>query len=83
MIIMEIQRSDIHCMEGIDLLAIQRKSLGRAFFLYNFVRDVRSSGVRSFITIVHIPKFFKMLQYFVRFRFLLGIAKVYYVKEKL
>ena len=34
----------------IDLLAILQKSLDRALFLYNFIRKVRSSGVRGSIT---------------------------------
>ena len=42
-----------------DLLAILRKSLDRALFLYVFIRGVRSSGVRASITIVHIRKFKK------------------------
>ena len=45
---------------GIDLLAILQKSLDRAIFLYIFMREVRSSGVRASIAIVHIRKFFKM-----------------------
>ena len=45
---------------AIDLLAIQEKSLDRALFLYIFIREVRSSGVRASITIVHIRKFYKM-----------------------
>ena len=45
---------------SIDLLAIQQKSLDRALFLYIFIREVRSSGVRASITIVHIRKFYKM-----------------------
>ena len=43
----------------IDLLAILQKRLDRALFLYIFIHDVRSSGVRASITIVHIPKFDK------------------------
>ena len=39
---------------GIDLLAILQKSLDRALFLYNFIREVRSNGVRGSITIMHI-----------------------------
>ena len=53
----------------IDLLAILRKSLDRALFLYNFIREVRSSGVRGSITIMHIRKFFKLHHNIVRFRF--------------
>ena len=44
----------------IDLLAIQEKSLDRALFLYIPIREVRSSGVRASIIIVHIQKFYKM-----------------------
>ena len=33
----------------IDLLAILQKSLDRVLFLYNFIREVRSSGVRASI----------------------------------
>ena len=43
----------------IDLLAILQKSLDRALFLYNFIWDVRSSGVRASFTIVHIRKCIK------------------------
>ena len=59
----------------IDLLAILQKSLDRALFLYSFIRDVRSSGVRASITIVHIRKFYQMQQSIVRLRFFLRIAK--------
>ena len=45
---------------SIDLSAIQEKSLDRALFLYIFIREVRSSGVRSSITIVHMRKFYKV-----------------------
>ena len=45
---------------SIDLLAIQLKSLDRALFLYIFIHEIRSSGVRASITIVHIRKFYKM-----------------------
>ena len=44
----------------IDLLAILRKSLDRAIFLYNFIHDVRSSGARASIAILHIRKFYKL-----------------------
>ena len=44
----------------IDLLAILQKSLNRALFLYNFIREIRSSGVRASTTIVHIRKFYRM-----------------------
>ena len=43
-----------------DLLAILQKSLDRAIFLYIFIHEVRLSGVRASITIVHIRKFYKM-----------------------
>ena len=43
-----------------DLLAILQKSLDRAIFLYIFIHEVRLSGVRALITIVHIRKFCKM-----------------------
>ena len=45
---------------SIDLLAIQQKSLDRALFLYIFIHEIRSSGVRASIIIVHIRKFYKM-----------------------
>ena len=45
---------------SIDLLAIQQKSLDRALFLYIFIHEIRSSGVRASITVVHIQKFYKM-----------------------
>ena len=44
----------------IDLLAILQKSLDRAIFLYNFIHEIRSSGVRAWIAIVHIRKFYKL-----------------------
>ena len=44
----------------IDLLAILQKSLDRALFLYIFIHEVRLSGVRPCISIVHIRKFYKM-----------------------
>ena len=47
-------------MQGIDLLAIQQKSLDRALFLYIFIHEIRSSGVRASIAIVDIRKFYKM-----------------------
>ena len=50
----------IYLKVGIDLLAIQQKSLDRALFLYIFIHEIRSSGVRASITIVHIRKFYKM-----------------------
>ena len=59
----------------IDLLATLEKSLDRALFLYNFIREVRSSGVRGSITIMHIRKFFKVHHNIVRFRFFSRIAK--------
>ena len=46
----------------IDLLAILQRSLDRALFLYNFIREV-------------IRKFFKMHRSVVRFRFFFRIAK--------
>ena len=45
---------------AIDLLAILLKSLDRALFLYIFIHEIPSSGVRASITIVHIRKFYKM-----------------------
>ena len=45
---------------AIDILAILQKSLDRALFLYNFVREIQLSGVRASITIMHIRKFFKL-----------------------
>ena len=45
---------------SIDLLAIQQKGLDRALFLHIFIHEIRSSGVRASITIVHIRKFYKM-----------------------
>ena len=62
-------------MVVIDLLAILQKSMDRALFLYTFIHEIRSSGVRASITIVHIGKFYKMLQSIVRLRFFLRIAK--------
>ena len=44
----------------IELLAILQKSLDRAIFLYNFIREVRLSGVRASIAIVHIRKFYRI-----------------------
>ena len=44
----------------IDLLAILQKCLDRAIFLYIFMHEVRLSGVRASIAIVHIRKFYKM-----------------------
>ena len=40
----------------IDLLAILQKSLDRALFLYIFIHEIRSSGVRASITIVQHSK---------------------------
>ena len=40
-----------------------------------FIREVRSSGVRASITIVHIRKFYKILQNIIRFRFFSGQQK--------
>ena len=44
-------------LEAIDLLAILQKSLDRTLFLYIFIHEVRLSGVRASISIVHIQKF--------------------------
>ena len=44
----------------IDLLAILQKSLDRALFLYIFIHEVRLSGIRASISIVHIRKFYKI-----------------------
>ena len=44
----------------INFLAIQQKSLDLALFLYSFTREVRSSGIKASITIVHIRKFYKL-----------------------
>ena len=52
-----------------------QKSLDRASFLYNFIREARSSGVRGSITIIHIRKFFNLRHNIVRFRFFSRIAK--------
>ena len=38
----------------IDLLAILQRSLDRALFLYNFIGEVRLSGIRAMIAIGHI-----------------------------
>ena len=43
--------------DPIDLLAILRKSLDRAIFLYKFIHENRKSGVTASIAIVHIRKF--------------------------
>ena len=42
----------------IDLLATLEKSLDRAIFLYNFMREVRLSGVRASIATVYSRKFY-------------------------
>ena len=57
-----VTKFDVSVQKGysIDLLAIQQKSLDRALFLYIFIHEIRSSGVRASITIVHIRKFYKM-----------------------
>ena len=65
-----------------DLLAILQKSLDRALSLYNSIREVRSSGVKGSITIMHVRKFFKMHHNIVRFRFFPRIAKRSIVKDK-
>ena len=62
-------------LAAIDLLAILQKSLDLALFLYNFIREVRSSGIRASIAIMHIRKFFKLHHNIVRFRFFPRIAK--------
>ena len=64
-----------NCYHQIDLLAIQQTSLDRALFLYIFIHEIRPSGVRASITIVHIRKFYKMWQSIVRLRFFFRIAK--------
>ena len=46
--------------DQIDLLAILQKGLDRALFLYILIHDVRLSGVRASITIMHIRKFYRM-----------------------
>ena len=48
----------------IDRLAILQKGLDRALFLYNFLLDVRSSGVRASFIIVHIRKFYECSKMF-------------------
>ena len=48
------------CASPIDLLAILQESLDRAIFLYIFIHEIRLSGVRASISIVHIRKFYKM-----------------------
>ena len=64
-----------NCYMEIDLLAILQKSLDQALFLYNFIREVRSSGVRASFTIVHIRKSFRIHRSVLRFRFVFRIAK--------
>ena len=49
---------------AIDLLAILQKSLDRALFLYIFINEVRLSGVRASIIIVHM----KILQNVMKYR---------------
>ena len=44
----------------IDHTAILQKSLDRSLLLCIPIREVRSSGVRASIAIVHIRKFYKM-----------------------
>ena len=44
----------------IDLSAILQKSLDRELTLYIFIHEVRLSGVRPSISIVHIRKFHKI-----------------------
>ena len=55
---LKINEISKNCYGRIDLLAILEKSLDRAIFLYNFMREVRLSGVRASIAIVHIRKFY-------------------------
>ena len=43
----------------IDLLAILRKSLDQALFLYIFIHELRLRGVRASVTIVQIRNFTK------------------------
>ena len=57
---LEQKLAELEAEPVIDLLAIQQKSLDRALFLYIFIHEIRSSGVRASITIVHIRKFYKM-----------------------
>ena len=40
-----------------DLLAILQKRLDQALFLYIFIHEIRSSGVRASISVVQIQKF--------------------------
>ena len=56
-------------------LSHSAKEPGSSVILYNFIREVQSSGVRASISIVHIRTFFKMHQRVVRFRFVFRIAK--------
>ena len=55
-----IERGTLVAMQAMDPLAIQQKSVDRALFLYILIHEIRSSGVRASITIVHIRKFYKM-----------------------
>ena len=43
-------------VKSIDLLAILQKSLDRALFLYIFIDEIRSSGVRASITYCSITR---------------------------
>ena len=49
-----------HNQKTIDLLAILKKSLNRALFLYGFIHEVRLSDVRASISIAQIQKFYKI-----------------------
>ena len=59
-IVILTRRNSIRIKALIDLLAILRKRMDRALFLYFFIHEVRLSGVRASISIVHIRKFYKL-----------------------
>ena len=59
----------------IYLLAINAKESGLSNDLCSTEREVRLSGVKCSIILVHIRKSYKMFQTIVRFRFLFRIAK--------
>ena len=61
-------------MNFLDILALLQNSLGRAMFLFFFIRKVRLSGVRNSMTTVHIRKIFKSRNIF-RFTFFLEWLK--------
>ena len=44
---------------SIDLLAILKKSLDRAIFLYSFIHEIRKCCVRASIAIINIRTFYK------------------------